>query len=192
MYRAVAWALREAGAPDPTDGEAARLLPGLPLRFSVEGRALLARCGERVLADELRTPEMSEAASRVSRLPAVRAYLTARQRELSSGCDLVAEGRDMGTVVFPEAALKVFLTADAETRAARRCAEYREKGLPCDASATLRDMRARDEADSSRALAPLRAAPGAVTLDTSGLAPGEVLSRLLSLAARAGAPTAKK
>ena len=185
MYRAVAWALREAGRPDPTDGEAAALLPGLPLRFSVEGRRLLVRHGDRVLADELRTAEMSEGASRVSRLPAVRAYLTARQRELAAGTDIVAEGRDMGTVVFPEAELKVFLTADAETRAERRCREYREKGTPCDAAAVLRDMRARDEADCSRALAPLAPAPGAVTLDTSGLAIEKVVSRLLSLAASA-------
>jgi cytidylate kinase len=156
MYRAVALqTMRDGGPP----AEQARAL-------DVE---LLA-------SPDIRTPEVSDAASRVARDPAVRAALVERQREIIGDGDWVAEGRDIGTVVAPDAAVKVFLTADAEERARRRASE-----LGTDAAMVLRDQTLRDEQDRSREHSPLRAAPGAVELDTTGLSIDEVVQRIAAL-----------
>lgn len=125
---------------------------------------------------DIRTPEVSEAASRVATDPAVRTALVEKQRELLGDGDWVAEGRDIGTVVAPDAAVKVFLTADPAERARRRAAE-----LGADPETVLREQALRDEQDRSREHSPLRPAPGAVELDTTGLTIDEVVQRIAAL-----------
>ena len=125
----------------------------------------------------LRTPEVSEAASKVAQDPNVRAALVERQREMMQVGDWVAEGRDIGTVVAPQAELKVFLTADPEERARRRARE-----LGTDVGTVLRDQALRDEQDRSREHSPLAAAPDSVELDTTGLSIDEVVARIGELA----------
>jgi CMP/dCMP kinase len=138
--------------------------------------------GERVLADgedvteAIRAPEVSEAASKVATNPAVRAALVDKQRALMSRGDWVAEGRDIGTVVAPDAAVKVFLTASPQQRAQRRAAE-----LGTDVETVLRDQALRDAQDSEREHSPLQVAPGAVEVDTSGLSLEQVVQRIAAL-----------
>src|SRR6185312_4572984 len=132
--------------------------------------------GEDVSA-AIRTPEVSAKASEVAADPAVREALVARQRELLSRGDWVAEGRDIGSVVAPNAELKVYLDADPAERARRRAAE-----LGADEGSVLAEQTLRDERDRSRQASPLRAADGAVTVDTTGLDVAEVVARIASLA----------
>ncbi len=129
----------------------------------------------------IRAPEVSEAASRVAADPDVRAALVERQRGLMATGNWVAEGRDIGTVVAPEAAVKVFLTASAEERARRRAAE-----LGADERAVLADQALRDERDRTRAHSPLRPAAGAVELDTTGLSVDQVVARIADLVRHTG------
>ena len=136
----------------------------------------------RDVSEEIRTPAVSEAASRVAADPGVREALVAKQRELIAGGDLVAEGRDIGTVVAPEAELKVFLTASPAERARRRASE-----LGTDPDTVLAEQTLRDERDMTREHSPLAAAPGAVVLDTSGLTVEEVVERIAALARAASA-----
>ena len=131
----------------------------------------------RDVTEEIRTPEVSEAASRVAADPGVREALVVTQRRLMAGGDWVAEGRDIGTVVAPEAALKIFLIASPAERARRRAAE-----LGADPATVLAEQALRDERDTQREHSPLRAAPGAVTLDTTGLSVQEVVGRIAALA----------
>ena len=156
MYRAAA--LQSLRSGRPASDEARDLDAGL------------------LTSPEIRTPEVSEAASRVATDPAVRAALVERQRELMRVGDWVAEGRDIGTVVAPDAAVKVFLTADPAERARRRAAE-----LGADPEVVLQDQTLRDEQDRSREHSPLEPAPGAVELDTTGLTIGQVVDRIAAL-----------
>ncbi len=160
----------------------------LSLRSPAEEPAALARAarielGARVLLDghdvsaAIRAPEVSEAASRVASDAGVREALVAKQRELLAHGDWVAEGRDIGTVVAPDASLKVFLTADPGERARRRAAE-----LGAEEATVLAEQTLRDERDSTREHSPLRPAAGAITLDTSGLGVEEVVARIVALA----------
>jgi CMP/dCMP kinase len=149
---------------------------------SEQAERLSLELGDRVVAngedvtEAIRAPEVSEAASRVATNPRVRAALVDKQRELLSSGDWVAEGRDIGTVVAPDAALKVFLTASPEERAQRRARE-----LGTDVDTVLRDQALRDAQDSSREHSPLEIAPGAVELDTTGLTLDEVVERIARL-----------
>ena len=187
MYRALAWAIeadslegnrRAQGKGDPEGHEISELLTRLPLRFSIESNKLLILFGERFLSEELRGPRISDAASRISQLPAVREFLVEWQRKLAEHNDIVAEGRDTATVVFPKAELKVFLTANLQARAQRRFAEYVEKGINVSLEEIRESIRLRDEADANRDHSPLRPAPEAVFLDTSHLSAVEVVERL--------------
>jgi cytidylate kinase len=153
---------------------------------SDQARALEISLGERVIAngrdvtEAIREPRVSEAASKVATNQAVRAALVEKQRELLSEGDWVAEGRDIGTVVVPDAAVKVFLVADPQERARRRAAE-----LGVDVEAVLRDQALRDAQDSSREHSPLKPAEGSVELDTTGLTVDEVVARIAELVAAA-------
>ncbi len=166
MYRCVALAVLRSG------GEPAAL-----------ARSLTIELGERVLLDgedvsgAIRAPEVSELASTVAALPEVRSAMVAQQQRLLGSGDWVAEGRDIGTVVRPQAELKVFLTASEAERANRRAAE-----LGATQEAVLAAQRERDRRDSTRAASPLRPAAGAVELDTTGLTFDEVVARVLTLA----------
>ena len=172
MYRSVALlALRDPGA-DP-----AALAARATIELESAGRVLLD--GEDVTR-AIREPEVSRQASVVAADPAVRAALVEKQRELLGAGDWVAEGRDIGSVVAPDADLKVYLDADPAERARRRAAE-----TGAEQAAVLADQTARDERDRSRAASPLREADGAVRVDTTGLSVGEAVARVAALAAGA-------
>lgn len=166
MYRAVALAALRCGA------EPASVAP--LVRIEVGRRVCLD--GEDV-TEAIRTPEVSEAASRAAADPAVRRALVEQQRRVLARGDWVAEGRDIGTVVAPSAEVKVFLTADPTERARRRAAE-----LGLDVEAVLAEQAERDARDSTRDASPLQAADDAVLLDTTGLSQDEVVARVVALA----------
>ena len=131
--------------------------------------------------DELRTETAGAAASAIAAIPEVRAALKERQRVFRQAPGLVADGRDMGTVIFPDARIKVFLTASAEERAERRYKQLKEKGVSVTLAGLLREILARDARDASRAVAPLRPAEDAVRIDTTGLSIDAVVERVLAL-----------
>lgn len=186
MYRSVAWLALERGiAPDDAAAVTA-LAQHEPIAFSHEGGSAIATgvaIGGAECTRAIRTPAVDRAVSAVSAVAGVRAALVEQQRAIAAGDDIVMEGRDIGTVVFPDAELKVFLTASAEERARRRAAQNAERGLgQTDAAAILADIRARDTADSTRDIAPLAAAEDAVELDTTGLSIEDVCARVCELA----------
>ncbi len=178
MYRCVGLAAKEAGVSldDPKGLEP--LLACLSMAFRGP-RVLL---NGRDVTDQIRTPEIDRAASRVSALAEVRRRLTELQRAMAQEQDLVAEGRDMGTVVFPHAELKVFLTASPEARARRRWLQLRQGGVEIPLERLMEEIEARDRADSSRAIAPLRPAEDAVVVDTTAMEQEEVVERVVELA----------
>ena len=170
IYRTVGLAVRRAGVGS-RDAEAVRaLLPELKidLRYGEDGAQRMFLAGEDV-SDEIRTPEISIYASDVSAFAFVREYLMEMQRSLARTYDVIMDGRDIGTVVLPDATLKIFLTASAEARAERRWKELLEKGQTVTFEEVLRDMEYRDRNDSSREAAPLKAAEDAIVVDTTEL-----------------------
>jgi CMP/dCMP kinase len=177
MYRCVALAAIESGV-DIDDAEAlGALAAGLEIRL--EGTRVLL--GERDVSDAIREPSVTAAASRVSVHPSVREAMVARQRGLIAAGRYVAEGRDIGTVISPEAPLKVFLTASGEERARRRAGQTGE-----DLASVLHAQRRRDARDTEREHGALRAAEDAVELDTTGLGLEEVVGRVVALARERG------
>jgi cytidylate kinase len=181
---------RALGFPFLDSGAMYRAVGLMTLRYggaaSEQAERLEIQLGERVIAngedvtDAIRTPEVSEAASKVATNDLVRVALVEKQRALLDAGDWVAEGRDIGTVVAPEAAVKVFLTASPEERARRRAAE-----LGTDLDTVLRDQALRDAQDMGREHSPLAVAPGAVELDTTGLSVDEVVAHIVELVERA-------
>ncbi len=133
------------------------------------------------VTDMIREEAIGVRASEVAKLPAVRAALLERQRAFRQPPGLVADGRDMGTVVFPDAVLKVYLTASVEVRAKRRYKQLIDKGNSANLAALSRDLEERDRRDAERAVAPLKPAPDAVSLDSSALTIGQVVERVLQL-----------
>lgn len=184
LYRAVGYFVAQQKAA-AGEAEVAALLPRLTvaLRF-VEGEQRVFVNGEDV-SDYIRTPEMSMAASRVSALPAVRAFLFDLQRDMAKTNDIVMDGRDIGTVVLPEAQVKIFLTASPEERAGRRCHELLEKGEKTDFDEVLRDVIQRDYNDTHRAAAPLKQAEDALLVDTTGETCQQSIDRLTALVEQA-------
>ncbi len=181
MYRTAALAVCRAGV-DPQDAEGVEpLLAHMHLGVRYTGGEQRMFLWDEDVTDLLRTPELSAAASAVSAMPPVRAYLLKTQQDLARECSVVMDGRDIGTVVLPHADLKVFLTAAAEERARRRCLELQARGTPQPYEQVLREMNERDERDMNRAAAPLRPAEDAVLLDTTHLSEAEVLARLREL-----------
>jgi len=155
------------------------------LRFEFvtrNGQRRLLVDGEDV-SDVIRTPEVGALSSPVSAIPAVREHLVAAQRQMAANAAVVMEGRDIGTVVFPQARLKIFLTASEGERARRRWEQMRARGEQVSYEEVLRAQRERDARDSSRALAPLRPAPDAVQLNTDGMSVQQVVARVLELLA---------
>lgn len=169
MYRAVGLVLLDEGGVASDQAER--------LEISVGERVI---ANGRDVTEAIREPRVSEAASKVATNQAVRAALVKKQRELVAGGDWVVEGRDIGTVVAPDAAVKVFLVANPEERARRRAAQL---GVQVDA--VLRDQTLRDAQDSTREHSPLKPAEGSVELDTTGLTAAEVVARIADLVATA-------
>ena len=183
LYRLTALAGAARGL-DPADEPGhATVTARLDVRFEVDDTG-----GERVLLDgrdvtrELRAEVTGNMASVVAVMPSVRAALLARQRAFAERPGLVADGRDMGTVVFPSAGLKVFLTASAEERARRRYNQLKEKGLAANLAGLSQEILERDRRDSARSVAPLRPAADAVVIDSTGIPVDEVVKRILVLA----------
>jgi len=187
MYRAVGLFARRAEV-DFGDGEAlARLVAGLRFDFPwVDGELHTIVNGEDV-SGPIRTPQGAMDASTVSKVGSVRDALVALQRSMGSGGGVVMEGRDIGTVVFPSAELKVFLTASPLVRGTRRFRQMRARGQEAVLEDIIAEIERRDEQDSTRALSPLRAAEDSVRLDTSDLPVDEVLTSICKLAEQRGA-----
>ena len=183
MYRTATLHVLRVGV-DPADGAAVDAATvGLALTIGTDPAQPWVRLGDEDVSVEIRGAAVTQAVSAVSAVAAVRERLVAQQRSIVSGAEaaIVVEGRDIGTVVLPEANLKVYLTASAEDRAQRRTQQDHSEGRDTAYEAVLADVQRRDHLDSTRATSPLRPAQDAITVDTSGLTIDEVLERLRSL-----------
>ena len=169
MYRAVTWYLLQQGVNTADTAAVCAALPGIPLSFGKDGSMSCVVFGGRVLADELRTPEVNANVSTVAAIPQVRALLVEKQREYNTREAVVMEGRDIGTVVFPETPFKYFVTASEEVRAARRAAE----GI-------TESITERDRKDSQRSVSPLVQAPDALLVDTSDMSIEQVVALVVA------------
>ncbi|MCE8031517.1 (d)CMP kinase [Billgrantia tianxiuensis] len=170
------------------DDEAAleRLAAGLDVVFLAEEESTRVLLEGDDVSREIRTEQVGDAASQVAALNGVRQALLQRQRDFRQAPGLVADGRDMGTVVFPDAELKVFLTASPEERARRRHLQLQEAGVNANLSSLLKEIQARDARDMQRSVAPLKPADDAITLDTTSLSIPEVVERLTEWLAERG------
>ena len=180
LYRLTALAAVRAGVALDDEVGVAELAAGLPASF-VGGRILLS---DDDVTDAIRTEEISAGASKVAALPAVRAALLARQRAYRRFPGLVADGRDMASVVFPDAAAKVFLTASAEARAERRYKQLIAKEMPANMHALLQDLQERDARDAQRSVAPLKQCDDAVLVDTTPLGIDEAVAAVMAIVKR--------
>jgi len=178
LYRLVALAALRAAVPLDDEAALAGVARGLRVRFDA-GEVWLA--GERV-TEAIRSEDCSIGASQAAAWPAVRASLLERQRPFRRPPGLVAEGRDMGSVVFPDAGLKVFLTASAEARAERRYKQLKDKGITATLAGLMQDLLERDERDAARSAAPLKQCPDAHVLDTTAMSAAEAAGRILAWA----------
>jgi cytidylate kinase len=186
MYRAVALAAKRLGV-DPGDGSGlGSLCRGLDLRLVPDGGRVRLFLGEEEVSGAIRTPEMDMLSSAVSAVPAVREAMTGLQRRMGEAGRVVAEGRDMGTVVFPRARYKFFLTASPAVRAERRYRERLARGEKVEPARVTEEMQRRDRQDASRSVAPLRAAEDARVIDTSDMSLEQVIS-LITQAVRSAA-----
>ena len=181
MYRAVGWRAIQLGVPLDDEGGVAAVAEAATFDLSA-GRVVID--GSDVTA-AIRTPEMDRAASAVARLPRVRRALVVRQRALAAGGAIVMEGRDIGTVVLPDADVKIYLDASAEERARRRATDPAHTGQRTGFDRVSVEMRARDELDRTRAASPLVKADDAILLDTTGVPVGDVVRRALEIVERA-------
>jgi cytidylate kinase len=184
IYRTVGLFARRQGVERSDAQGVAELLPqvSIELCYGEDGTQRMILCGEDV-SGLIRTPEVAADASKVAAIPAVRTFLLEMQRELARTHDVVMDGRDIGTVVLPDAAVKIFLTASPETRAQRRYLELKEKGSTEPFEQVLQEVIARDEQDMNRAVAPLKQAEDAVLADTSTLNLEESVALLRSIVA---------
>jgi cytidylate kinase len=182
LYRLVALAgVRNGLRPDDVEGHA-RLAGSMDVRFDVRSDgAEVVRLGGEDVTDQIRSEVAGQGASRVAAWPPVRSALLERQRAFAKPPGLVADGRDMGTVVFPEADLKIFLTASPAERALRRYKQLKDKGSDVSLPALSREITERDLRDSTRTVAPLKPAPDAEVIDSTGLTIEHVIDRVLAL-----------
>lgn len=177
MYRAVAWKAAHDGV-SLDDDEAVSAIATTAVLDQVDGRIMI---DEHDVTRVIRTPEVDKAAASVARLPRVREILVARQRDLGAGGGVVMEGRDIGTVVFPGADMKIYLDASAEVRARRRASDEAHTGSKDSLANVQSDLVARDKTDSTRAVAPLTLATDAVYIDTSEMPIEVVVNHVLML-----------
>jgi cytidylate kinase len=175
LYRLVAVAAMDRGVQADEEDELGQLAKSLDVTFGISGEGMVILLDGNYITGRLRSEQVSVMASKVAAFPVVRAALVERQRAFRKLPGLVADGRDMGTVIFPDAVLKVFLTASAEARAERRYKQLKEKGESVNLSRLFRDIKQRDERDSNRAISPLKPAPDAHVIDSTELGINEVL-----------------
>ena len=183
IYRSMALRAREQGVSWDNGPGIAALADGIDISFRLEGMLNHVTLNGQDVTAAIRTPEMSDGASRVSALPEVRAALLGLQRRIGAAGGVVVEGRDIGTVVFPDAEAKFFLTASTDERARRRVAELAAAGKPVDAAQTKAEIVARDTRDSTRAAAPLRKADDAIEIDSSTMGPDAVVATMADVVA---------
>ncbi len=183
LYRTIGYYVRKKET-DPKDAAAVEaLLPEIAIELKYENGTQVVYLNGENLGDRIRTPEMSMYASAVSAIPAVRAFLLDTQRSIAKTNSVIMDGRDIGTVILPDADVKIFLTASNECRARRRTDELNAKGMPASYEDVLADMIERDRADSTRDVAPCVAAPDATTFDNSWMTPDECTEGLVRLIA---------
>lgn len=180
MYRALALKILRQGVDLADDQKLAELVNSTSVDLQCDRAELKVLLDGKNVASEIRTPAVSQMASKASALKLVRDRMLELQRRLGEQGSVVAEGRDIGTVVFPDAQVKIFLSASAAERARRRCAELRAAGQPVDLDVTLREIEERDQRDSERALAPLRKADDALVIDSSNSTADEVAACVLA------------
>ena len=181
LYRTVGYYVRSKNV-NPKDGEAvAALLPEIYIELKYENGTQMVYLNGENMGDKIRTPEMSMYASAVSAIPAVRAFLLDTQRDIAEKNSVIMDGRDIGTVILPNADVKIFLTASNECRAQRRCDELKAKGMETRYEEVLADMIERDRNDSTRAVAPAIAAPDAVTFDNSWMTADQSVAGILKI-----------
>ena len=181
-YRAAALGVLELGISLDDERAVVEAVVRLEIRFATDGTDSRVVLNGRDVTAQIRTPEVTLAAARVSRLPAVRQKLIALQRALARGRGLVMEGRDIGTVVFPGAPLKVFLRAEPAERARRRLAQEREEGRGATLQQTAAEIDRRDQLDAERKVSPLVAAPDAHEIDSTHLTTDQVVDKVVQLA----------
>ncbi len=181
LYRTIGYYVRtqEVDPKDPVG--VARLLPDIQIELAYENGTQIVRLNGEDLGDKIRTPEMSMYASAVSAIPAVRAFLLETQRSIARTTSVIMDGRDIGTVILPDADVKIFLTASIECRAKRRTDELIAKGMEASYEEVLADMINRDRADSTREVAPAVAAEDATLFDNSWMTPDECVEKLVAL-----------
>jgi cytidylate kinase len=177
LYRTVALAALEAG----TNLDDESTLSSITLNLRAEFNGDRVTLGGRNVSEVIVAEAVSVAASRIAALPAVRSALLTRQRAFRKPPGLVADGRDMGSVVFPDAVLKIFLTASLEARAQRRYKQLMEKGMDATMAALLQDIRERDQRDTMRATAPLQKSANAVLIDTTNMSAADAIAQVLAL-----------
>ena len=182
MYRTIGLFVQRNGVGSKEAEKVEALLPQIKIemKYDESGSQRMILNGEDV-SDFIRLPEISIYASDVSAMPPVRAFLLEMQRAMAKNYDVIMDGRDIGTVILPNAGLKIFLSADAEDRAARRFAELHEKGVSTSYKDVLKDINYRDENDSKRAAAPLKPAEDSVMIDTTGFTLKESFEKIAGL-----------
>lgn len=185
LYRLVAYAAQSRSISLDDEAAAAAIAGDLDVRFGTDnqGHEQIWLDGQEVSA-AIRTEQAGDGASRVAAMPAVRKALIARQKAFATPSGLVADGRDMGTVIFPDAPLKIYLTASAAERALRRYKQLKDKGLGANLAALSQDIAERDRRDASRPIAPLRPADDAQIIDSTSMSIDAVVARVLELAAQ--------
>lgn len=169
LYRTIGLAAYRRGTNGTDTAGIIKMLPEISVDLTYQDGVQSVLLDGEDVSSCIRTPQISVYASQVSAIPEVRAYLLDVQRQMAQERSVIMDGRDIGTVILPNAQVKIFLTASAEARAERRCEELREKGEQVTVQEVLAEMQARDEKDTSRAVAPLRQAADAVRIDTSAL-----------------------
>lgn len=186
LYRVVAFRAQQLGMTLDAVGPLEAIAQSLPLEFRVDEQGVHILLNQIDVTDEIRSESAGSAASFVAAIPEVRIALLERQREFCQPPGLVADGRDMGTVVFPQAALKIFLTASPEERAQRRYKQLKQKGIDVNLARLSGDIAARDQRDERRKMSPLQPASDAITLDTTALDIAAVEEIVMTLAQERG------
>lgn len=181
LYRTIGLAVCRRGIDGTDVSGILATLPEIQVGLTYQDGAQHVLLDGEDVSDAIRTPQISTYASQVSSVPEVRAYLLDLQRDLARRQSVIMDGRDIGTVILPDAKVKIFLTASPEKRAARRCAELREKGQDVTVEGILADMERRDALDASRAVAPLKQAEDAVLVDTSDLTLEQSIDAVLTV-----------
>ena len=179
LYRAVAYEIKDKGIDIEDRKRLYEIVKNMDIRFEYDEDDTFIYVNGLEVSEHLRTPEMDMLSSRISAIKEVREALLELQRELAAKGNVIAEGRDMGTVVFPRAKIKFFLTATLKERAKRRYIQLKEKGVVVEFEKIMEDLKRRDEQDISRDIAPLRAAKDAIIVDTTEMGIQEVLEKLI-------------